>query len=210
MGHCKVKCSLCTVQQVWCSLHWMLQPGWAGGLWGVLFYQMLEYCRCAGAARYPHRTEPCQCVRGQTRACNGPLQGQMQPLQCAAGVVEPVLSAAAGLGRWFVGCTVMPNAGVLQVCSCCSATTTHRALPVRDLPALDIPWATARSNAPSAVRSRCGRACTKCCSQHHDAIDAPQRYSEIDDNNQSKSFVWIEEEDVFFFCFFRNCVPSVF
>lgn len=37
--------------------------------------------------------------------------------------------------------------------------------------------------------------------EHHDAIDAPQRYSEIDDNNQSKSFVWIEEEDVFFFVF---------
>ena len=33
---------------------------------------------------------------------------------------------------------------------------------------------------------------------HHDATDAPRRDSKNDDNNQSKSFVWIEEEDVFF------------
>jgi hypothetical protein len=36
---------------------------------------------------------------------------------------------------------------------------------------------------------------------HHDASHAPPRFSKIDDNNQSKSFVWIEEEDVFFFVF---------
>ena len=36
MGHCKVKCSLCSVQQVWWSLHWGLRPGWAVGLLGVL------------------------------------------------------------------------------------------------------------------------------------------------------------------------------
>ena len=36
---------------------------------------------------------------------------------------------------------------------------------------------------------------------HHDATDVPRRDSKIDDNNQSKSFVWIEEEDVFFFVF---------
>ena len=27
--HCKVKSSLCSVQQAWWSLHWVLQPGWA-------------------------------------------------------------------------------------------------------------------------------------------------------------------------------------
>ena len=35
MGQCKVKCSLCSVKQVRWSLHWVLRPGWAGGLWGV-------------------------------------------------------------------------------------------------------------------------------------------------------------------------------
>ena len=31
-GHCKGKCSLCSVQQVWWSLHWVQQQGWACGL----------------------------------------------------------------------------------------------------------------------------------------------------------------------------------
>jgi len=31
MGQCKVKCSFYSVR----SLHWQLQPGWAGGLWGL-------------------------------------------------------------------------------------------------------------------------------------------------------------------------------
>ena len=35
IGHCKVKLSLCSVKQVRWSLHWVLRPGWAGGLWGV-------------------------------------------------------------------------------------------------------------------------------------------------------------------------------
>jgi len=42
----------------------------------------------------------------------------MQPLQCAAGVVEPALDAAAGLGRWcdLRGLRfVLPMAGVLLV-----------------------------------------------------------------------------------------------
>ena len=26
MGNCKVNCSLCSVQQVWWSLHWVLRP----------------------------------------------------------------------------------------------------------------------------------------------------------------------------------------
>ena len=27
MGHCKVKCSMCSMQQVWWYLHWVLRPG---------------------------------------------------------------------------------------------------------------------------------------------------------------------------------------
>jgi len=30
---CKLKCSLCSVQQVWWILHWVLRQGWAGSLW---------------------------------------------------------------------------------------------------------------------------------------------------------------------------------
>ena len=37
MGHSKAKCSLCSVQQVWWSLHWVLKQGWAAGLWGLQF-----------------------------------------------------------------------------------------------------------------------------------------------------------------------------
>ena len=44
---------------------------------------------------------------GQPWACHGALQGQLQPLLCAAGVVGPELGAVAGvLCRWFVvGCS---------------------------------------------------------------------------------------------------------
>ena len=37
MGHCEVKSRVCTVQQFFCSLHWVLRPGWAGGWWGLWF-----------------------------------------------------------------------------------------------------------------------------------------------------------------------------
>ena len=37
MGHCKVKCGLYSAQKVLWRLNWLLQPGWAGGLWGVRF-----------------------------------------------------------------------------------------------------------------------------------------------------------------------------
>ena len=37
-GRFELKYSLCSVQQVWWSLHWVLQQGWAGGLWGVRFF----------------------------------------------------------------------------------------------------------------------------------------------------------------------------
>ena len=46
MGHCKLKSSPCTVQQVCWSLHWVLRPGWAGGcLWGLRFCGFLEFSR---------------------------------------------------------------------------------------------------------------------------------------------------------------------
>ena len=106
-----------------------------------------ELCSCGAAARQSQRTEPCQYVSSQSWACYEPLQAQMQPLQCAAGVVEPALGAAARLGRWFVkGGAVLLTAGVFQMRRCRSATTAHRALAVCEWPALDMPWAAARSN----------------------------------------------------------------
>ena len=90
----------------------------------------------------------------------------MQPLQYAAGVVEPaVLGAAAGLGsRWFVGVAVCFAA----FCSCevrrhHSEATVHRALSGCVWPVLGMPWATVRSNAAYAVCRRCGGVCTWCC-----------------------------------------------
>ena len=35
----------------------------------------------------PQRTEPCQCVSGQSWALKRGMQGKLQPLHCAAGVV---------------------------------------------------------------------------------------------------------------------------
>ena len=66
MGYCKIKCSLCSVQQVWWSRHWVLRLGWAGGLWGLWFCQFGEISRGGGSTRQPQRTEPCQCVSGQS------------------------------------------------------------------------------------------------------------------------------------------------
>ena len=79
--------------------------------------------------------------------------GQMKPLECAAGLDEPALGAAAGLGRWFEGVAVFLNAGVFQMYSRRSATTAHRALPVCEWPALGMQWGTARSDAATAVCS---------------------------------------------------------
>ena len=70
------------------------------GLWDAVLLNEDIFYRCGGAARQPQRTEPFQCVSGHPWECHSVLQGQMQPLQCAAGVVGPVLGAAAGLGRW--------------------------------------------------------------------------------------------------------------
>ncbi len=36
LGHWKVKCSLCSAQQVWWSLQWVLRQAGAGGLGGLL------------------------------------------------------------------------------------------------------------------------------------------------------------------------------
>ena len=114
MGHCKVKCSLCSAQQLWCSLDLALRQGWAGCLWGLRFCQILESISDGGCAQQPLRTEPCQCVYRQLLVCHGALQGQIQSLQGPAGVLEPALVAAAGLGRWFVGVAVLPDSGEFQ------------------------------------------------------------------------------------------------
>ena len=110
MGHYKARGSLCTVHQVCWNLYWGLLEGWAGGLWGLRFCRFMEISRGSGSStRQPQRTEPCQCVGGQPWACHRPLKGQIHLLQCSAGVVEPALGAAAGLGRLFAGVAVLPS-----------------------------------------------------------------------------------------------------
>ena len=76
---------------------------------------MLEFSRCEGTPRQPQRTEPCQCVSDQPRAWHGSSKGQIQPVQCAVGVLGPAPVAAAGLGRWFVEGAILLNAGVFKV-----------------------------------------------------------------------------------------------
>ena len=134
---------------------------------------MLVFYTCGRAAWQPRRTEPCHCVSGQPWACHGPLQGRMQPLRHAADLVESAVGAAAGgLGRWFMGVIVLLNAGVLHMWTCCLATTAHRALPLCKWPALGMPWATARTNAASAVCSRYGAVCSWCYGQCGQALCA--------------------------------------
>ena len=91
MGYCQVKYRHCSLWQVWRSLHRGLRQGWAGGLWGLRFCRCVEISRGGGSTRQPQRTDPWQCVSDQPWACHGVLQGSMQPLQCEAGVVGPVL-----------------------------------------------------------------------------------------------------------------------
>ena len=52
-------------------------------------------------------------MTGQSWAYYGPLEGQMQLLQLAAGVVEPAPgNGVVGLDRWFVGlAAVFPLSG---------------------------------------------------------------------------------------------------
>ena len=118
------------MQQVWWSLYWGLRQGWAGGLWGVRLCRFVKFFRARGPTQQQLRTEPCQCVSGQPWAFHGALKGQMQALQCAAGVVGPLLGAAAGLGRWFVGVAVLQVCGDFQRRRQVSANTAHRDLPV--------------------------------------------------------------------------------
>ena len=73
------------------------------------------------------------------------------------------MGAVAGLGRWFVGVAVLPVCGEFQRRRQHSSITVHRALPVREWPALGMPWGTATSNAAAAACSRCVRACTGGC-----------------------------------------------
>ena len=141
----------------------MLRQGWAGGLWGVRICRFVEISPGGASTRQPQRTEPCQCVSGQPWACRGALQGQMQPLLCAAGVVGPALGAAAGPGRWLVGGAVLPVCGAVQRRRQHSATTAHRAPPECKWPALGMPRGTTRSNTASFVWGRCGGACTGWC-----------------------------------------------
>ena len=65
MGHCKVKCSLCSVKEAWRGLHWGLRPGPVGGSRGLGFGRFVEISRGGGSSRQPQRTEPCQFVGGQ-------------------------------------------------------------------------------------------------------------------------------------------------
>ena len=136
------------------------------GKWfvGVAVYRCVEFARGGGSTQQPQRIEPCQCVGGQPRVRHKALQGQMQPLLCAAGVVGPALGAAAvGSCRWLVGGPVLPVCGAVQRRRQHSAITAHRALPVCEWPALSMPWGTARSNAASTVFSRVGWACYGAC-----------------------------------------------
>ena len=130
------------------------------------FGQFVEISRGGGSNRQPQRSEPCQCVSGQPWACHGALEGQMQLVQCATGVVEHALGAAAGvLCRWLAGGADLPVCGDFQTRRQHSATTANRALPVCGWPALGMPWGTARSNAAFAVCSRSGRACSWGCAR---------------------------------------------
>ena len=113
--------------------------------------QVVQLFRGANSTRQPQRTGSCQCVSGQPWVYHGALQGQMQPLQCAAGVVGPAWGAAARLGRWFVGLAALPFCGDFQRRRQRSATTAHRALPVCEWPVPVMPLDSARSNADSAV-----------------------------------------------------------
>ena len=100
---------------------------------------MPEISKLRGASFQAQHTVPYQCVNSQPWACHGPLQGQMRPLQCAAGVGKPALGAAAGLGRWFVGVVVLLNAGIVQMSRHRSATIVPRALLVCEWLALGMP-----------------------------------------------------------------------
>ena len=62
MCHCKVERTLCSVQQVvWWSLHWVLRPGWEGGMSWLQFWQyqgVFQLWRRCSAATTAHRALP--------------------------------------------------------------------------------------------------------------------------------------------------------
>ena len=78
---------------------------------GCCFAAEWRFRRGAGSTRQPQCTEACQCVGGQPWAYRDALQGQMQPLQCAAVLKRPALGAAAGPSRWFSGVAVLQLSG---------------------------------------------------------------------------------------------------
>ena len=169
----KVNYSLCSVhQQVWWSLTWGLRQGRAGGLWGCCFAGFWIFSEEEAALDQPQRIEPSQCVSGQSWASHQALQGQMQFLQCAVGVVEPALGAKAGLGLrvvwglWF--CRHVET--FFQRRRQHLATSVCRALPVSAWSVLSIPWGTARSNTASEVCSRSSGACTGCCGRAEQVV----------------------------------------
>ena len=106
---------------------------------GFQFCRFVEISRGGGSTEQSQRTEPCQCVSGQPWACHGALQGQIQPLQCTAGVAGSPLAVIEGLGGWFVGRAVFLFCEGFQRRRQHSATTAHRALPVYEWPAFGMP-----------------------------------------------------------------------
>ena len=83
----------------------------------------------------------------------------MQPLECAAAVVETALVTAKG---WQVVCQGYVFAAFcsFSVEDVLAKTTAHPALLMSVWPALGIPWGTECSNAAFVACSRCGGACT--------------------------------------------------
>ena len=131
------------MQQVWLSLHWVLRPGWAGGFLECSFAECWSFPDVEEMPLDNHSAQSPANVRvaNPGHAMGHCMQGQMQALQCAAGVVEAALGAEAGLGRWFRRVTVLAFLGVFQLRRRRSpATTAHRALSVYTWPALGMPW----------------------------------------------------------------------
>ena len=97
VGLCKVRCSFCGVK-----LAWQRCIGCYSRAGQVVV------CGGCGFAECSQKALPTVC---EWSALGIPLavQSQMPPVQCAAGVVEPVLGATTGLGV-----AVLLNAGVFQ------------------------------------------------------------------------------------------------
>ena len=81
MGHCKVKCSRCSEQQVRWGVHWGLWQGWIGGLCGGFSFAGLWRFAAEEAALGNQSAESPIGVGTQHWVCHGTLQGQKKPLQ---------------------------------------------------------------------------------------------------------------------------------